>query len=177
MKLDIPFDENIYTKQVTLNFDLVWKENLKNNKKRLYWAIPALAFGAFLLLGDLYVGFIFIGVGIHYAINYYDYYQFYKKSKSTYFELVKSEIEGQKVANENSIWEFNDDHFGYKYYKFEAKIKWTAFKGYRVIDNNLFFDLEAGNNFSYILGKSEVGQEKFEEIIEFTKRKLEAKTN
>jgi len=173
MKLEIPFEENIYLEQTTLNFTLAWKDNLKKNKKRLYWALPSIIFGAFLVYRENYLGFLFLGIGLHYAINFYDYYSYYKKSKTEYFELIKSEIEGQKAAGQNSLWEFNDDHFRYKYYKYDAKIKWNAFKSYRIIDKNIFLDLEVGNNSSYILGEIEVGKDRFEEIIEFVKKKVE----
>ena len=52
------------------------------------------------------------------------------------------------------------------------KIKWNAFKSYRIRDKNLFLDLETGNNVSYILGESEVGKEKFGELVEFIKKKI-----
>lgn len=173
MKLEIPFNESIYSEQTTLNFNLAWDENLKKNKKRLYWAVPSIIFGAFLTYQENYLGFLFLGIGIHYIINFYDYYSYYKTNKTKYLELVKSEIDGQKSANQDSIWEFKEDYFRYKYYKYDAKFKWNAFKGYRIIEKNLFLDLEVGNNSSYILGESEVGKEKFEEIIEFVKKKFE----
>ncbi|WP_375325047.1 hypothetical protein [Flagellimonas sp. GZD32] len=172
MKLEIPFDENIYSEQTSLNFNLAWNENLKNNKKRLYWGIPSIIFGAFLTYQENYLGILFLGIGIHYGINFYDFYSHYKKNKTKYLELIKSEIDGQKSSNQDSIWEFNEEYFRYKYYKYDAKIKWNAFKSYRIIDKNLFLDLEVGNNSSYILGESEVGKEKFEEIIEFVKMKI-----
>ena len=94
MKLEIPFNENIYSEQATLNFNLAWKENLKNKKKRLFWAIPSIIFGAFLTHQENYLGFLFLGIGIHYIVNFYDYYSYYKRNKTNYLERIKSEIHG-----------------------------------------------------------------------------------
>jgi hypothetical protein len=157
---------------MTLNFNTAWNENLKNNKKRLIWAVPMILIGGLILYGKNNLGFLFIAIGIHYSINFYDYYAYFKKSKNTFFALVEKEKNNQIKAKEYSIWEFNDDHFRYKDYKYEAKIKWEAFKSTRVIDKNLFLDLDVGNNSSYIIGETEIGSENFNTLIEFVKIKI-----
>ena len=57
-------------------------------------------------------------------------------------------------------------------YKYEAKIKWNAFKSTRVIDKNLFIDLNIGNNSSYVIGETELGTENFDKVTEFIKSKI-----
>ncbi|MBJ6367520.1 hypothetical protein [Snuella sedimenti] len=172
MKFEIPFDENIYREQMILNFNIAWNENLKKNKRNLYWSIPIIIIGGLIVYGQDYIGFIFIAIGTHFAINGFKYYSFYKKTKKKYFDLIESEIQGQKIANENSLWEFNKDYFRYKYYKYDAKIKWEAFKSYRVIDKNLFLDLEVGNNSSYIIGEKEIGNTELKKVIDFANEKI-----
>ena len=172
MKFQLPFKEQIYIEQMNLNFETVWNFNLKKNKKRLIWGIPTIIFGGLIIYGKSNLGYLFIAIGIHYLINFYDYYSFYKKSKNTFLEIVKTEKNEQIKANENSLWEFNDDFFGYKDYKYETKIKWEAFKSFRIIEKNLFLDLNVGNNSSYIIGEIEVGTENFNKIIEFVKSKI-----
>ncbi|KJD31053.1 hypothetical protein PK35_16830 [Tamlana nanhaiensis] len=175
MKFEIPFKEEIYKEQMTLNFNTAWKENLKKNKKRLIWAIPMILIGGLIIYGENYLGFVFIGIGIHYLINFYDYNSYYKKSKTKFFDLVEAEIVGQKNANELSVWEFDENYFGYKDYKYEAKINWEAFNNNRIIERNLFLDLNVGNNSSYVLGESEIGIENFQKITEFVKNKMDKK--
>lgn len=172
MKFELPFNAQIYTDQMTLNFHTAWNENLKNNRNRLFWAIPMIILGGLIIYGKNNVGFLFMAIGIHYSINFYDYYAYYKKNKNNFFSLVEKEKNNQLKANENSIWEFNDDHFRYKDYKYEAKIKWEAFKSTRVIDKNLFLDLGLGNDSSYVIGEIEIGSENFNTLLEFVKRKI-----
>jgi hypothetical protein len=157
---------------MTLNFHTAWKENLKNNRKRLFWVVPMILMGGLLLHGENNLGFLFLAIGIHYLINFYDYYSFYKKSKKDFFKLVEKEKNGQIAANENSVWEFTDDYFSYKDYKYEAKIKWKAFKSFRVIDKNLFLDLGLGNDSSFVIGEIEIGTENFNRLLEFLKVKI-----
>ncbi|GAA4276002.1 hypothetical protein [Aquimarina mytili] len=177
MKLEIPFIEQIFKEQLTLNFKITWRENLERNKKRLFWAIPFIIIGSIMLYGNDNLGFISVAIGIHYVFNFFNYYLSYKKSKKKYFDLVASEIDNEKRANQNAIWNFNEDHFGMKNYKYEVKIKWGAFKSYRIISDNLFLDLDVGTNLSYILGEKEIGLEKYNEVVEFVKHKISLKIN
>ncbi|HSD08283.1 hypothetical protein, partial [Flavobacterium sp.] len=96
----------------------------------------------------------------------------YQNSKKTYLKLIENEIKGQLESNEISIWEFNDEYFNYKDYKYEAKIKWNAFKNYRIIEDNIFLDLNIGNQSSYILSKEEIGNDSFENIVELVHTKI-----
>ena len=172
MKFEIQFNEQVYNQQMTLNFNTAWNENLKKNKKMLFSAIPIILLGALIVYGNNSFGFLVIAFGFHYLLNVYNYYSFYKKSKNIFYELVKKEKIGQTEANENSFWEFNEDYFRYKDYKYESKIKWEAFKGSRIIEKNLFLDLNIGNNSSYILGETEIGRENFLNVTEFVKNKI-----
>lgn len=178
MRVEIPFVEGIYKEQMTLNFDLVWSKNVKRNKKSFIWAILIVLFGVFIYVSSREpISFLLIVIGIHSSINCYRYHSHYKKCKKDFFDLVDSEIFGQKEAKENSIWEFNDDYFRYKDYKYDTKIKWKAFKSCRVIKQNLFIDLNEGNNSSFVLGEIETGKESFKKISDFVKDKTEAKIN
>ncbi|WP_299215725.1 hypothetical protein [uncultured Dokdonia sp.] len=177
MKFELLFIEQIYIEQMTLNFDTAWNESLKKNKKRLIWGIPMIVLGGLIIYGKNNLGFLFIVIGIHYLINFYDYYSFYKKNKNTFFGLVEAEKNEQIEANENYFWEFNDDYLKYKDYKYEVKIKWKAFKSARVIDKNLFIDLNNGNNSSYIIGETEIGTENFHKLIVFVTNKIGQETS
>ena len=51
MKFELPFKEQIYDEQMTLNFNTAWNDNLKKNKKRLIWAIPMILLGGLIIYG------------------------------------------------------------------------------------------------------------------------------
>lgn len=172
MKLEIPFNKNIYNRQNQLNFNSVWKKNLKNNNRRIIWGVLGLLLGGFMVYDENYVGFLFIGLGIHYFANFIDYRQYYRKSKKRYFELINAEINGYENSGSRIIWEFENDYFSYSDHRFEAKIKWSTFKSYRIIENTLFLDMDPKNGLSYILSKSELKENEWNYILELLKEKM-----
>ena len=134
-------------------------------------SIPMILFGGLIIYGKNNLGFLFIAIGVHYIINFYNYYSFYKKSKKTFFKLIETEKKGYLDANENSFWELTDDYFKYKDYKYETKIKWETFKSVRIIEKNLFIDINS-YNLSYVIGETELGNENFKRVTEFVKSKV-----
>ncbi|AEE19617.1 hypothetical protein [Dokdonia sp. 4H-3-7-5] len=175
MIFEIPFNEEIYNQQMLLNFNTAWKKNFNNNRKCLFLAIPMILVGGLIIYGENNTGFLLVAIGIHYLMNFYTYYKFYQKSKKSYLDLMNAEILKQKGSNENHLWEFDDLFFRYKDHKYEAKIKWEVFKSHRVIENNLFLDIDVGTNLAFILGESEIGTDNFKKATEFVKEKVTQK--
>lgn len=105
--------------------------------------------------------------------SYFNYLNHYKKNKKRYYALVEDSILRNKAANINIIWEFTEDELIYKDFQYDLKIKWTAFKSWKVIQEHLFISLEVAPTSSYILGEKEVGIENFKEIVEFVKGKID----
>nr|WP_315193779.1 hypothetical protein [uncultured Flavobacterium sp.] len=172
MKFEIPFKEEIYKKQTILNLSLTWEKILKKNKKNLILYIFFISIGFLIIYGENNIGVIFILIGLYGLLECYRTNYAYQNSKKTYLKLIENEIKGQLESNEISIWEFNDEYFNYKDYKYEAKIKWNAFKNYRIIEDNIFLDLNIGNQSSYILSKEEIGNDSFENIVELVHTKI-----
>jgi len=177
MKFEIPFIEEIYKNQVKLNFDFVWKKTIKKNKKTLLTSIVLFLLGFLIIYGNDNIGYILIAFSIYGFIEFYRIQSAYKKSKLNYFTITENEIIKQIEISEKSIWEFNDEYFRYKDYKYDAKINWIAFKGYRIIENNIFLDLNVGNFSSYILSQVEVGNDNFNEIIQLVDQKVKRITD
>ncbi len=172
MKFEIPFNEMIFIDQTNLIFKNHWSKNLKKNRKRLFVGIPMILLGSFIIYLKSNLGYLYLVIGLHFLINFFEYYSYYKKNKKAFYEIINSEIEGQNNSKQDCIWQFNDDYFFYKDFKYETKIMWKTFKSYRVIENNLFLDINVGNNSSYIIGESEIGNENFLKLTEFIKNKI-----
>jgi hypothetical protein len=56
------------------------------------------------------------------------------------------------------------------YYDFS--IKWAAFKGYKMVQKNLFLQLTETIDQSYIIGENEVGEQEFNSIIAAVSEKI-----
>lgn len=172
MKFEIPFDEKIFKEQIALNFDEAWKPHLIKNRKNIYSCIVMILIGSGLIYFKGYVGSIFLVLGLFYFLHGLHYYFNYKKKKKKQAHIANLEAQSQINANENSIWEFNDEYFRYKDYKGDFKLKWFAFQGYRIIDNTLFLDVYSDNLMSYIINKEEIGAEEFNTVIALVKKKI-----
>ncbi|MDN3673533.1 hypothetical protein QWY99_10755 [Flavobacterium branchiarum] len=172
MKFDLPFKESITRKQLNMNFELYWLKTLKNYKRNLIISIIGILLGSLIVYGKGNVGYVFIAMGAYGILEFYKIKVAYNRSKRKYLEAINKVVEEQIKSCENSIWEFNEDYFGYKDYKFDLKIKWEGFSGFRIIEENLFLDVINNHLLSYILSKEEIGEEKFENLEAFIETKL-----
>ncbi|WP_298136919.1 hypothetical protein [Flavobacterium sp.] len=172
MKFDLPFKEHITRKQLNLNLELYWKKTLKSYKRNLIISIVGILLGSLIVYGNGNVGFVFIAMGTYGIFEFCKIRVAYNNSKRKYFETINKLVEEQIKSGTNSTWEFNEDNFAYKDYKFDLKIKWEGFSGFRVIEDNLFLDVINNHLLSYILGKEEIGDEQFENLIVFIETKL-----
>ena len=71
-----------------------------------------------------------------------------------------------------TVWEFRDDILRYKDHFYDNCIKWEAFKGYSIIQGNLFLVLAESIDQSFMLDEAEVGAHEFGRIVEFVKEKM-----
>ena len=172
MVLEVPFNEDIYKKQTNLKLGLYWNKILKKHKNNLIISIVFFLLGVFAIYGKGNVGYVFVIISIYGFLEFYKINTAYQKSKKEFQKIVSDEIKGQIESNQNSIWEFNDTYFRYKDYKLDAKINWTAFKSYTVIEDNLFLNLNVGNQSSYIIAKEEIGNDSFQEVLNFVDDKI-----
>lgn len=176
MKFEIPFVEEIYKSQTKLNFEIAWKENLKKSRNQLFIYIPILALGVLMVSDNenngyflIFMGLLGITIYLNYLINYY-------QQKKKYFLLIDKEAKQELIINFINIWEFDEDFFRIKNYKYEAKFNWIAFKGFRNIQNNIFLDLNSGYVSSYILSQEEIGEENYKNVINLLERKFNNKS-
>ncbi len=172
MTLEIPFNEDIYKRQTKLQLDLAWNTILKKHKTNLIVSIFFFLLGVFAIYGKGNIGYVFVLFSMYGFLEFYKINTAYKKNKKEFQQIVTNEIKGHIESKENSIWEFSDEYFRYKDYKFDVKINWNAFKSYRIIENNIFLDLNIGNKSSYIIGKEEIGEDSFQKIINLLDKKI-----
>lgn len=172
MIFEIPFNEEIYKKQTSLHLNLHWNKILKKNKSNLIIAIVFFLLGVLAIYGNGNVGYVFVIVGIYGFSDFYRIHAAYQKRKKEFQEMVNDEIMGQMEANENSFWEFNEEYFRYKDYKYDTKINWKTFKSFRIIEDNIFLDLNMGIQSSYIMAKDEIGENSFQKAINFLDGKI-----
>jgi hypothetical protein len=74
--------------------------------------------------------------------------------------------------NDITTWRFEPDGFGYNDMYYDYLIKWEAFKGYRVVERNLFLQRRESIDHSFIIGEVEIGEQPFAEVVAFDGERL-----
>lgn len=172
MKLQIPFKSSIYKEQLLLYLDQHWAKTLKQNKNNCFIYSFLIVLGIIIIYGKSDAGFLFILISL---IGFYSNYRvrnLYNKAQQQVLDTIQKETEAQKLYNLPTILECNEEYLIYKNYKCDIKLKWFAFKTYRIIDGHLFIDLDQPTIASYIFSKDEMTSEEFDLLVAYVAKKL-----
>lgn len=94
------------------------------------------------------------------------------KKKKRYIRQINEVSE--KLSNQSvpTVWDLEADYFGYKDYQCETKTSWSAFSHFYVKANALHMVLHYRTESSFSISEGEVGNEMFNEIVEFVTAKI-----
>lgn len=145
-------------------FKRLWKDNLKNNNKNLFYGILFTLVGILIILGEGYrfAGF-FLGFSLAAFSYYFSYYSSYKKTKNKFQETLNKEVSNQKLNSKDVIWEFTPTHFSFKNYKAEYKFIWSEVT-YCILDDQYLY-ITASSQLNFILDKANIDEENLNKTI------------
>ncbi len=175
MRFEIPFDTEKTKKQAVIIFDSAWKRNLIKNNQIWLLVIPFLILGTLIVYGNNYLGYLFIAVAIYYTYRYFEYRNYYLKSKKTYYSQVDNHIKEYSSFGKPVIWDFQDENFCYSDHKYDLKISWFVLDSFKVLEDVLLIELRDNIIANFALNKEEVGEENFKKIINLLKEKIKSK--
>ena len=100
------------------------------------------------------------------------YYYLFFKQKKIIQEYKKQQLEIIALLKENPkvVFEFNNEFFRYSDYRVDTTIKWNEFLTFIEKDENVFIITKTFQPF--VLGKSEIGNENYNKILNFVTLKL-----
>jgi len=144
-------------------------------EKRYYKNSNYLGFGFFFIgivaiAGNANIGYLLMILGLADLIQYYHF--FFKQKKITQeYEEQQLEIVALLKENPKVVFEFNDEFFRYSDYRENTTIEWNEFSTFIENDENVFIITK---NFQpFVLGKSEIGNENYNKILNFVVLKLQ----
>jgi len=175
MKFEIPFDENIYRRQIEQTFNIVWKKHFSETKKTAIVAVIFIILGIVILYGKGDIGVLFLILGVVSAINSLTRYYKYKEAKKT-TERISSENIQKWNENPISVWEFENSYFRFEFYGGDYKINWDNFKYFNVDNQTMFLGFNKNGNW-YSLSESEIGKENFAKVVDFVSSKIKPANN
>jgi hypothetical protein len=168
----IPFDPKIALGQHNLRVKLTFKKNLTHNAKNLIYASIILLLAWLILSDKSSFGYFFLAYGLFTLSAAINYYRYYLKTSKKLGRLHQDMVDVRTKNNDVMTWEFGDDLLGCKDMYYDFSIKWAAFKGYKIVEKNLFLQLAETIDQFYIIGEEEVGAAGFNNIIAFVGEKI-----
>ena len=168
----IPFEKDISIAQYALRLKLTFKKNLSRSAVNVLGAGVILLFASFMLSDKRTSGYFFLSLGLFYLFNALHYFWYYIKTSRRLKKIYHDMVILREAQKDTTTWRFEPDAFGYKDMYYDYLIKWEAFKGYRVVERNLFLQLRETIDQSFIIGEVEIGQQPYAEVIAFVGERL-----
>lgn len=174
MKLELQFNEPTYRKQMELLYEIGYGRKKAYNKNSNYLGFAFVFIGVLIVVGKANVGYVFIVLGL---INLISYYRFFFTQKKIAQKYEAEQLETIALFRENpiAIFEFNDTALKYSDNTGNVTINWNDFLKYIIKDENVF--LITKNFQPYAIGKSEIGNENYNQILNFIESRIETKTS
>lgn len=173
MKFELVFDKDIYNKQMDLLFDLAWKRKITYYKNSQYLGLILIVIGSAMIYDRPNIfggGYVLIFFGLSNLLPFVYYYFKIKLNYKKIENAKKEEIEFSKGVKKISL-EFTEAAFIMSVENQVKTILWEEFVTCLIKEDNVI--LITKDYQPYILGESEVGEEKFQKIISFVETKME----
>lgn len=169
MRLELQFSEPTYRKQMQLLYEIGYGKKKAYYKNAHYFGFVFVGLGALAVAGRANIGYLFIVLGLVVLISYYRFYFIQKKTAQEY------EAEQLKIINvfnqkPDAVLEFCEEDLSYTNYSGTIKIPWNTFTTFTIKEENLF--LITRDFRPFVLGKSEIGEESYNEVIKFIVLKM-----
>ncbi len=172
MIIELKHNPKYFKSESMEKWNRIWKKKIEYHWFILVISILILIMAISMILSSNKVGFMFFSIslfGIFVTINFLNQA---KKKKQKYFDQVNKISDRHFKQDIPSSWYFEEGYLGYKDYQFEAKTQWSAFSHFYVKEKALFLFLTDREESAYSISEGEIGFEKFNEIIDFVKGKI-----
>lgn len=150
-------------------YEMGYGKEKKYYKNSNYLGFGFFFIGILAIAGKANIGYLLMILGLADLIEYY--YLFFKQKKIIQ-EYEKQQLEIIALLKENPkvVFEFNNEFFRYSDYRVDTTIKWNEFLTFIEKDENVFIITKTFQPF--VLGKSEIGNENYNKILNFVALKL-----
>lgn len=177
MRVELKFNKEIHRSQLEVFMDEAFKPGLKKTYKTFAVGLILIAVSSYEFFlsnrTDVFFACISLALGTHYLIQCINHFHLVYKTKKDYREKIEKDIVRMDQTDQLIIMEFTEEHFYYKELDYNSQIKWCMFQSFRIVEDNIFIDMNRGVQTSYIINESYVGEEKYQEILEFVSKHID----
>ncbi|MEW7292859.1 hypothetical protein [Aquimarina sp. 2304DJ70-9] len=171
MKYQIPFDEKLYIEQTKLTFPYIFPKEYKKMKESLIISCICFILGLSILIGGSELSTLFFVIGIFAIFDLYFKNEKYTGLKNDYTRNLKSLFKENEVTT-TGIFELNDHCLRYSNDYLCNWTNWEDFQKYKIVKSNLLLIQKENYGEVFVIGKSEVGEEDFQNILNFVHEKI-----
>ena len=171
----IVFNEIVIKNQVSLALKLFFKKLMKNIKRIIIVGLIFIVLGLICGINNkhndnpyILIGCIWIFIGLLIGIPFYF---IFIKIKSSFTRAINEGNERKLTT----YYEFNNE--GIKYFNdiSSHEYKWSAIKGYSIVNDNIFIMISKDIIYSIIIGKVEISDDNYNCLIDLLSKKVEFK--
>lgn len=94
------------------------------------------------------------------------------KYKKYFRDRLRDECAALRASQQPIVIEYDEEWFSLENVFAMSRLKWEWFEGYRLIENNLYLDINRTINLCFIVNRQYVGDAHFDELVELVSRKL-----
>lgn len=172
MRLELQFNESIYRKQMELLYQMGSGKKKRYYKNSNYFGFVFIIMGTLVIAGKGNIGYLFVLLGLGTLISYYRFY-FKQKKLTQKYEAEQVATIALLLENPKAVFEFNEEGLTYSDHTGKQTFYWNEFLTYIIKDDNIFLITKKFHPFA--LGKSEMGNENYSDVVNFIELKLEKK--
>ena len=177
MRLEVEFNEEIHRSELVVFMNKTFQPGLTKTLKTLVVGLLLIILAFYDLNksdnSNSVIGYIMLGLGIHYIIQCLNHFYFVYKSKREYRVKIEKDILRMNQPNQLIVMEFTEDHFSYEELDYNSQIKWNMFKCFRIVEDNIFLDMDRGIQTSYIINKLTISDSAFQNVIDFLSERID----
>lgn len=173
MTFEIPYSRAIAWEQQRLQLKLAFKKNLIRTGVNFLCGVLVMLLGWLdIREGHPSPGYFFLAIGISFILNVIYYLRYYRRTIGKNQRLHEAMAEVREKNGDVTVWKLREDALRYKDIYYDNLVKCEAFKGYKIVERNIFFVLAETHGQSFILGEKEIGVYGFAKVVELLKGKM-----
>lgn len=94
------------------------------------------------------------------------------KHKKNFRDRLRDECNELRALQQPIVLEYDEEWFSLENVFAMSRLKWEWFEGYRLIENNLYLDINRAINFCYIVNRQYIGDSHFDELVTLVSKKM-----
>ncbi|AWA31005.1 hypothetical protein HYN48_13450 [Flavobacterium magnum] len=169
MRFELQFEENIYKTQMEFLYELGYGKKIKYYKNSHLFGLAMIILGIVIVSNKKNIGYVFIVLGLGVLIEYILFFISQRKLLKKY-NIEQTEVINAFNKNPSATLEFTDEGLNYSDYTGQKLIAWSDFLSFKIYKENIFL---ITNSFQpYVLGKIEIGNENYDQLLSFIESRL-----